>query len=167
MRVQLAKANLEILEKLNKEYRIPITTLANSCIYEKLGVKIKLLKEFNLSLASAEIDIKLRLFDNEKKYLIEASKTTGTNSLNQEIKLRLLNSIYEKRFLTPIELKSFNDMKFEINMIGRNLHQILKHLNFNEEFRSGDLRTLLRQLNTKIDDTKKEIDNILKYTKER
>lgn len=167
MRIQLAKANLEILEKLNKEYKIPITSLANSCIYEKLRDKLKLLKEFDLSLTSNEIDIKLRLFDNEKKYLIEASKTTGTNSLNQEIKLRLLNSIYEKRFLTPIELKSFNDMKFEINMIGRNLHQILKHLNFNEKFVSADLRTSIRQLNTKLDDTKKEIENILKYTKER
>ncbi|MCT7483405.1 hypothetical protein [Aliarcobacter cryaerophilus] len=63
MRIELAKVNLEILEKINKEYKIPITSLANSCIYEKLGDKIKLLKEFNLSPAAAadEIDLKVRL----------------------------------------------------------------------------------------------------------
>ena len=66
MRVKLAQANLEILERLNQEYKIPITSLANSCIYEKLGDKIKLLKEFNLSTAGDEIDLKIRIFKYEK-----------------------------------------------------------------------------------------------------
>ena len=170
MRVELAQVNLEILKKLNKEYKISITYLANSCIYEKLGDKIKLLKEFNLSLLNTsdeETEIRLILYQSEKNYLLEASNITGTNSLTAEIKLRLLNSIYKRRFLAPNEIKAFNNMKFEINAIGRNLHQILKKIHFKEEFKTDDLKVILEQLSSKIDDTKKEIDNLLKYTNKR
>ena len=58
-------------------------------------------------------------------------------------------------------------MKFEINAIGRNLHQILKKIHFNEEFKTDDLKVILEQLSSKIDDTKKEIDNLFKYTNKR
>ena len=58
-------------------------------------------------------------------------------------------------------------MKFEINAIGRNLHQILKKIHFKEEFKTDDLKVILEQLSSKIDDTKKEIDNLLKYTNKR
>lgn len=167
MRVKLAQANLEILKRLNQEYKIPVTFLANSCIYEKLGDKIKLLKEFDLSLAGDEIDLKVRLYEHEKEYLLNASKLTGINSLTGVIKYLILNSIYEKRFLAPNELKIIDELKSEINKIGINLHQILKKLNFKEEFKNDDLKTLLEQLNEKIDFTNKEIESIPKYVNHR
>ncbi|WP_026803744.1 hypothetical protein [Aliarcobacter lanthieri] len=167
MRVQLAPANLEILERLNQEYKIPITSLANSCIYEKLGDKIKLLKEFDLSISSDEIDLKVRLYEHEKEYILNASKLTGINSLTGVIKYLLLNSIYEKRFINPIELEVFIKFKSEINSIGRNLHQILKHLNIHKELKSDELINTIQELNIKIDHTKQEIENLLKYTNKR
>ena len=128
------------------------------------------MKEFNLSVLNTsdeETEIRLILYQSEKNYLLEASNITGTNSLTAEIKLRLLNSIYKRRFLAPNEIEAFNSMKFEINAIGRNLHQILKKIHFKEEFKTDDLKVILKQLSSKIDDTKKEIDNILKYTNKR
>ena len=62
MRIKLAPTNLAILEKLNQDYKIPVTSLANSCIYEKLGDKIKFLKEFDISLANEETELKIRIF---------------------------------------------------------------------------------------------------------
>lgn len=167
MRIELAPANLEILKKINQEYKIPITSLANSCIYEKLGDKTKLLKEFNLSPAGDEIDLKVRLYEYEKEYLLNASKLTGINSLNGVIKYLILNSIYKKGFLSPNELKIIDELKSEIHKIGINLHQILKKLNFKEEFKNDDLKILLEQLNQKIDFTNKEIESIPKYVNHR
>ena len=167
MRVELAQVNLEILKKLNKEYKISITYLANSCIYEKLGDKIKLLKEFDLSLSGDEIDLKVRLYEYEKEYLLNASKLTGINSLTGVIKYLILNSIYEKRFINPTELEAFIKFKSEINSIGRNLHQILKYLNIHKELKSDELINTIQNLNIKIDHTKQEIDNLLKYTNKR
>ena len=167
MRVELAQVNLEILKKLNKEYKISITYLANSCIYEKLGDKIKLLKEFDLSLSGDEIDLKVRLYEYEKEYLLSASKLTGINSLTGVIKYLILNSIYEKRFINPTELEAFIKFKSEINSIGRNLHQILKHLNIHKELKSDELTHTIQDLHIKIDHTKQEIDNLLKYKNKR
>ena len=167
MRIELAPANLEILKKINQEYKIPITSLANSCIYEKLGDKIKLLKEFDLSLANDETELKIRLYENEREHLIKASEIIGINSLTGVIKYLILNSIYEKRFINPTELEAFIKFKSEINSIGRNLHQILKHLNIHKELKSDELINTMQELNIKIDYTKQEIETILKYTNKR
>ena len=168
--IRIANPNLERLEELQKYVHMPFTSIANSCIYEMLGNKLNLLKEFNLSVLNTsdeETEIRLILYQSEKNYLLEASNITGTNSLTAEIKLRLLNSIYKRRFLAQNEIEAFNSMKFEINAIGRNLHQILKKIHFKEEFKTDDLKVILEQLSSKIDDTKKEIDNLLKYTNKR
>lgn len=167
MRIELAPANLEILKKINQEFRIPYTQLANSCIYERLGDKIKLLKEFDLSLSNDETELKIRLYENEREHLIKASEIIGINSLTGTIKYFLLNSIYDKRFLNPNELEAFIKFKSEINMIGRNLHQILKYLNIHKELKTDDLMNAMQELNIKLDDTKQEIEAILKYTNKR
>ncbi|MDS1315773.1 hypothetical protein [Aliarcobacter butzleri] len=166
MRIELAPANLEILKKINQEYKIPITSLANSCIYEKLGDKIKLL-EFDLSLESDETELKIRLYENEREYLIKASEIIGINSLTGIIKYFLMNSIYDKRFLNPNELEAFIKFKSEISIIGKNLNQILKYLNIHKELKTDDLITTIQELNIKLDDTKQEIKSILKYTNKR
>lgn len=166
MRIELAPANLEILKKINQEYKIPITSLANSCIYEKLGDKIKLL-EFDLSLASDETELKIRLYENEREYLIKASEIIGINSLTGIIKYFLMNSIYDKRFLNPNELEAFIKFKSEISIIGKNLNQILKYLNIHKELKTDDLINTMQELNIKLDDTKQEIETILKYTNKR
>ena len=64
MRIKLAPTNLAILEKLNQDYKIPVTSLANSCIYEKLGDKIKLLNT----------PMKVNVYSGDK--LIETLNTT-------------------------------------------------------------------------------------------
>ena len=84
----------------------------------------------------------VRLYEYEKEYLLNASKLTGINSLNGVIKYLILNSIYKKGFLSPNELKIIDELKSEIHKIGINLHQILKKLNFKEEFKNDDLKIL-------------------------
>lgn len=154
-RVALTPANFEKLSTINKKYKIPVTTLANSCISEKLIDKIELLKEFNSVDSDNETEVKFKITDSEKSYLLNSSKLTGSNSLTQEIRLRLLNSIYEKRFLTPKELEAFFSLKYELNKIGVNVHQILKRINFKEELNIDDLKANIKELSIKLDETKR------------
>ena len=130
MRIKIFPKNLEILKNINQENKIPITSLVNSYIYEQLNEKSDLIKEFKSKLAKEQTEVKIRIYENEKKFLLESSKLTGTNSLNQEIRFRLLNTIYKKRFLSPNEMQTFYDLKYQIKMIGVNLNQISKKLNF-------------------------------------
>ena len=167
MRIKIFPNNLEILKKINQENKIPITALVNSCIYEQLNEKSNLLKEFKSKLAKEQTEVKIRIYENEKKFLLESSKLTGTNSLNQEIRFRLLNTIYKKRFLSPNEMQTFYDLKYQIKMIGVNLNQISKKLNSNQQVNVDFLMESISKLDEKLNENLVEIKKVLNYTNSR
>ena len=167
MRIKIFPNNLEILKKINQENKIPITALVNSCIYEQLNEKSNLLKEFKSKLAKEQTEVKIRIYENEKEFLLESSKFTGTNSLNQEIRFRLLNTIYKKRFLSPNEMQSFYNLKYQIKMIGVNLNQISKKLNSNQQIKVDFLMESISKLDEKLDENLVEIKKVLNYTNSR
>ncbi|QEZ90046.1 hypothetical protein ACBT_2166 [Aliarcobacter cibarius] len=167
MRIKIFPNNLEILKKINQENKIPITALVNSCIYEQLNEKSNLLKEFKSKLAKEQTEVKIRIYENEKEFLLESSKFTGTNSLNQEIRFRLLNTIYKKRFLSPNEMQSFYNLKYQIKMIGVNLNQISKKLNSNQQIKVDFLMESISKLDEKLDENLVEIKKVLDYTNSR
>ena len=159
--------NLEILKNINQENKIPITSLVNSYIYEQLNEKSDLIKEFKSKLAKEQTEVKIRIYENEKKFLLESSKLTGTNSLNQEIRFRLLNTIYKKRFLSPNEMQTFYDLKYQIKMIGVNLNQISKKLNSNQQVNVDFLMESISKLDEKLNENLVEIKKVLNYTNSR
>lgn len=167
MRIKIFPNNLEILKKINQENKIPITALVNSCIYEQLNEKSNLLKEFKSKLAKEQTEVKIRIYENEKEFLLESSKFTGTNSLNQEIRFRLLNTIYKKRFLSPNEMQSFYNLKYQIKMIGVNLNQISKKLNSNQQIKVDFLMESISKLDEKLNENLVEIKKVLDYTNSR
>ncbi|TLT05290.1 plasmid mobilization relaxosome protein MobC [Aliarcobacter cibarius] len=167
MRIKIFPKNLEILKNINQENKIPITSLVNSYIYEQLNEKSDLLKEFKSKLAKEQTEVKIRIYENEKKFLLESSKLTGTNSLNQEIRFRLLNTIYKKRFLSPNEMQTFYDLKYQIKMIGVNLNQISKKLNSNQQVNVDFLMESISKLDEKLDENLIEIKKVLNYTNSR
>lgn len=164
MRIKIFPKNLEILKNINQENKIPITSLVNSYIYEQLNEKSDLLKEFKSKLAKEQTEVKIRIYENEKKFLLESSKLTGTNSLNQEIRFRLLNTIYKKRFLSPNEMQTFYDLKYQIKMIGVNLNQISKKLNSNQQVNVDFLMESISKLDEKLNENLVEIKKVLNYT---
>lgn len=167
MRIKIFPKNLEILKNINQENKIPITSLVNSYIYEQLNEKSDLIKEFKSKLAKEQTEVKIRIYENEKKFLLESSKLTGTNSLNQEIRFRLLNTIYKKRFLSPNEMQTFYDLKYQIKMIGVNLNQISKKLNSNQQVNIDFLMESISKLDEKLDENLIEIKKVLNYTNSR
>ena len=167
MRIKIFPKNLEILKNINQENKIPITSLVNSYIYEQLNEKSDLIKEFKSKLAKEQTEVKIRIYENEKKFLLESSKLTGTNSLNQEIRFRLLNTIYKKRFLSPNEMQSFYNLKYQIKMIGVNLNQISKKLNSNQQIKVDFLMESISKLDEKLDENLVEIKKVLDYTNSR
>lgn len=167
MRIKIFPKNLEILKNINQENKIPITSLVNSYIYEQLNKKSDLIKEFKPKLAKEQTEVKIRIYENEKKFLLESSKLTGTNSLNQEIRFRLLNTIYKKRFLLPNEMQTFYDLKYQIKMIGVNLNQISKKLNSNQQVNVDFLMESISKLDEKLNENLVEIKKVLNYTNSR
>ena len=155
-------SNYEKLLQLKRNYKIPVTSLVNIIINEKIGSKIELLSKYKFENEKSEI--KFRINDSEKEYLLGSIKITGTNSLTQEIRYRLLNSIYKDKILNPNEFESLNKLKYEINKIGINIYQILKKINANTLL-GNDMSILkdnLEELEIKLSSTKIELENALK-----
>ena len=155
-------SNYEKLLQLKRNYKIPITSLVNIIINEKIGGKIELLSKYKFENEKSEI--KFRINDSEKEYLLGSLKITGTNSLTQEIRYRLLNSIYKDKILNPNEFESLNKLKYEINKIGINIYQILKKINANTLLGNDMfiLKDNLEELEIKLSSTKIELENALK-----
>ena len=154
--------NYAKLLQLKNDYKIPITSLVNIIINERIGSKIELLNKYKLENEKSEI--KFRINDTEKEYLLNSLKITGTNSLAQEIRYRLVNSIYKDKILNPNEIESLNKLKYEINKIGINIYQILKKINANTLLNNDMLilKDNLEQLEIKLSSTKIELENALK-----
>lgn len=154
--------NYAKLLQLKNDYKIPITSLVNIIINERIGSKIELLNKYKLENEKSEI--KFRINDTEKEYLLNSLKITGTNSLAQEIRYRLVNSIYKDKILNPNEIESLNKLKYEINKIGINIYQILKKINANTLLNNDMLilKDNLEQLEIKLSFTKIELENALK-----
>ena len=155
-------SNYEKLLQLKRNYKIQVTSLVNIIINEKIGSKIELLSKYKFENEKSEI--KFRINDSEKEYLLGSLKITGTNSLTQEIRYRLLNSIYKDKILNPNEFESLNKLKYEINKIGINIYQILKKINANTLLGNDMfiLKDNLEELEIKLSSTKIELENALK-----
>ena len=162
MLLKFTDSNYAKLLQLKNNYKISITGLVNIIINERIGSKIELLNKYKLENERSEIKFKIN--DTEKEYLLDSLKITGTNSLAQEIRYRLINSIYKDKILNPNELESLNKLKYEINKIGINIYQILKKINANTLLNNdmAILKDNLEQLEIKLSFTKIELENALK-----
>ena len=98
--------------------------------------------------------------------LINQAKITGTDNLTNEIRHRLLKSIYKQEILNPLELKEFKNLVYQIKMIGLNINGIFKRVNFKEELKNDDyinLQNSINDVNAKIDLIVKELKKAFKF----
>ena len=164
----------KLLQELKKELKIPINKIISMIINEKLE-DIKRLKKENVEDLKIEnnqneIEIRFRIYENEKYFLEEQMKKTGNGSLTSEIRFRLLNSIYKNKYFLPIELAEFKNLVYQTKMIGLNINGIFKRVNFKEELKSDDyinLQNSINEVNEKIDLINNEMKNIFKSSSYR
>ena len=164
----------KLLQELKKELKIPINKIISMIINEKLE-DIKRLKKENVEDLKIEnnqneIEIRFRIYENEKYFLEEQMKKTGNGSLTSEIRFRLLNSIYKNKYVLPIELAEFKNLVYQTKMIGLNINGIFKRVNFKEELKSDDyinLQNSINEVNEKIDLINNEMKNIFKSSSYR
>src|SRR5574344_163846 len=141
MKIVLTNENLNILKKVSNDYKIPVTKLANLAIADSLDIFLKkyypnmvkekpLLDNYNAS-AKNETVIKLKISEIEKNHLFDALKYSGSSSITAEIRLRFLNTN---------EIKELSKIQYELNAIGRNIHQILVYLYRNKQLQADELK---------------------------
>lgn len=168
------------LKELRKEYKIPITSIINMILAEKLQDELsnikkipaiqisKMIKNQKLDTYEKEVDkeVRLKVTNKERDYLITQAKITGTGNLTNEIRYRLLKSIYKQAIFNPVELKEIKNLAYQLGMIGLNINCIFRKVNFKEELKNDDyinLQNSVNDLNTKIDLIVKELKKSFKF----
>lgn len=160
------------LQELKQELQMPINKIIYMVINEKLEdlsiLKKEYIEDLKIENSNNEIEIRFRIKEKEKTFLEEQIKKTGNKSLTNEIRYRLINSIYKNKYFLPIELKYFQDLIYQLRKIGSNINQISTKLNSNKDFNNSDISIIknsIDELNKKINETKYGLENILESNK--
>lgn len=156
----------EKVKKISKLTKLPINAVIEIIISE-IDREFEYLEKFNYN--ENEIQIKFRITESEKEFLEEQSLKSGANSLSAEIKYRLLNTIYKNKFFTNNEMKEFIKSRYEINMIGRNLNQLLKQIYTKDDYKldKDEIKNLIYDIDKKINKHSDDLRELEKFTDNR
>lgn len=162
------------LQELKTILKMPINKIINNILKEKLENIKELDKEYLEDYKTLDDgkEKEIRFFIKQKEFLFleEQIKKSGNRSLTNEIRYRLINTIYKNKYFLPIELKELSNLNFQIKRIGININQLNKKINQKEVLINEDYKNLknsLHEVNNKIDLVSKEIKNILQFANNR
>ncbi|MBS9782724.1 MAG: hypothetical protein KGV43_02845 [Arcobacter sp.] len=162
--LRLSEENFRKLNNIKKKTNISRTELINILI-SKLDDNNEFLD--NEVYSEENTIIKIKLTQTEKEYLQNQSEKSGATSLTNEVKFRLLNTIYKNQFFTNNEMKELSKIIFELNKIGVNINQILKRSIKENIIDSQDLLAVLNDLKASIKNTQNEFYSFIKHTTNR
>lgn len=166
IKLKLDDKNVEILEKIKDNSKVPITRIINILI-SSMDMDIDFIN--NTFSNEKETVLKVKITESEKEFLQAQALKSGANSLSAEIKYRLLNTIYKNKYFTNNEMKDFVKSRYEINMVGLNLNQLLKQIYTKDDYKldKDELKKLILDVASKIEEHNKELAKVLTYTNDR
>ncbi|MDA3048212.1 MULTISPECIES: hypothetical protein [unclassified Campylobacter] len=108
-----------------------------------------------MSMAKDSVEIRFFIPQQEYKFLQNQAEKNGFSSATKEIKFLLLNFIYgNEKVFNNIEMKELTKATNDLNILGRNISEIIRYLRthdpFNLNINYNGLERLLTDINTQI-----------------
>lgn len=165
--------NLEFLENISKETGAAKSKILNSLI-DSFIQNPRNSETANLDYRKEKNERKnkeVRIFFTQNEYDILKENATKNNHsfVTQEVRFRILNSIYSDKFSNGVELRQFILTKTALNQLGRNLNQFNRELGkknivkIDEKF----INTILQNILDKIDTLIKNLDSLTKKSQDK
>ena len=114
-----------------------------------------------------EVELRISISKSEYKYLVDLFKKHGFNSATKEAKFLLLNLLNsDSPIFNNIEMEELRKSNYELNMVGRNINQMLKVLyeqdlkNFKVNYEN--LISAVKVVNDKISTVSDKIEKYIK-----
>lgn len=128
--VRIDRENQANIELVLKKYNIAFSTFINLVIYRFFENKYDKNLKVNLTTNcnNKSKSIRVELSDKEYDFLLNLAKYNGFNSVKQEIKFLLLNSIASEKLFNNIEMIELINATNDLNKLGRNINEIVKLL---------------------------------------
>lgn len=165
-RTRLTEDNYKILKRFSEKNKVPMNRIINILI-SSMDTEFEFMQTDILN--EIETEIRFKITESEKEFLQAQALKSGANSLSAEIKYRLLNTIYKNKYFTNNEMKDFVKSRYEINMVGLNLNQLLKQIYTKDDYKldKDELKKLILDIASKIEEHNKELAKVLTYTNDR
>ena len=114
-----------------------------------------------------EVELRISISKSEYKYLVDLSNKHGFNSATKEAKFLLLNLLNsDSPIFNNVEMEELRKSNYELNMVGRNINQMLKVLyeqdlqNFKVNYEN--LISVVKVVNDKISAVSDKIEKYIK-----
>lgn len=158
--LRLDDENFKKIEKIKKNFNATFNLIINMII-----------DNFNKNIESNELDIKkssskktsmihIRLTQDEFNFLQEQAKIHGFNSATKEVKFRLVSSMYNENFFTPIEMNELTPALNSMRKLGANIVTLIKAIyakNSNITFNFDNVEKTCELVKNYIENTSKLI----------
>lgn len=158
--LRLSDDNYKKLENIKKISNSSLNLIVNMIIdnYQKDMENKKIY--FNDSNLRKDKMVHLRLTQKEYDFLHKESKIHGFNSATKEIKFRLVSSMYNENFFTPIEMNELTPALSSMRRLGANIVTLIKAIytkNSNITFNFDNLEKTCELVKNHIENTSKLI----------
>lgn len=142
------------LSKLSKEKNTSKNEMINILLAIILNNEENKLMKFDYFTNKKEHKYTIFLSNKEKEFLEKRAIEHGFNSVTSEIRYRLLNTIYDDKFFTNIEIQYLLQTLNDINKVGRNINSLLENArktdNYNYEINYPKLKNELIDISKNI-----------------
>lgn len=123
--------NYKYLKELSENTNTPMGIILNKMMNDflvKNKIKVNKLQYNSQDLDKKFKEVKVNLTDNECQIIKKISEKNMHNSIKKELRFIIVSSIYDYKFNSEIELRTFILAKNALNAIGRNLNQFIREL---------------------------------------
>ena len=162
--IRLNDENYSALKQISDDNNIPIGQILNFLVEKYL---LDSTNDLNMPKFVENKDkntkiIRISITDSEYQILKKRQKIHLHSSMAQEAKYYILNSIYNDKILSQLEVNALALARAEIHKIGVNLNQIARAVNNKDikeipEYFKKDIEIL----HSKIDDLKNKINDVI------
>ena len=158
--LRLSDDNYKKLENIKKKSNSSLNLIVNMIIdnYQKDMENKKIY--FNDSNLRKDKMVHLRLTQKEYDFLHKESKIHGFNSATKEVKFRLVSSMYNENFFTPIEMNELTPVLNSMRKLGANIVTLIKAIyvkNSNITFNFDNVEKTCELVKNYIENTSKLI----------
>ena len=158
--LRLSDDNYKKLENIKKKSNYSLNLIVNMIIdnYQKDMENKKIY--FNDSNLRKDKMVHLRLTQKEYDFLHKESKIHGFNSATKEVKFRLVSSMYNENFFTPIEMNELTPALNSMRKLGANIVTLIKAIyakNSNITFNFDNVEKTCELVKNYIENTSKLI----------
>lgn len=123
--------NYKYLKELSENTNTPMGIILNKMMNDflvKNKIKVNKLQYNSQDLDKKFKEVKVNLTDKECQIIKKFSEKNMHNSIKKELRFIIVSSIYDYKFNSEIELRTFILAKNALNAIGRNLNQFIREL---------------------------------------